>query len=156
MRRLQSLSGKMLDRCIQVVLKIRHFVLRFLSFTYNSDMCRRSRSRQPEGMERRQYLFVPNAGNDRLQVRDHIAHRRPIPRILMPHSLHQIHRLGTPYLAETRDGWSSELLTDGIVYVVLVVPFPGIFLSCQFLSICMINHLTTQALSQEVHPNQKI
>ena len=60
-----------------------------------------------------------------------IRHRRPLSRILLPHPLHQLDRLFAPDLGETLDRGSAVFLTDGIVDVMLIVAFPGVFLQRQ-------------------------
>lgn len=48
---------------------------------------------------------------------------------MVPHPLHEVDRLGTPMLPQTPDARAPLLCPDHIVNVMLIVPFPGVFLS---------------------------
>jgi hypothetical protein len=67
-------------------------------------------------------------GDERLEIRNDVRHCRPLAWVLMPHPLQQVYRLIAPVLAETSDGRAPLLGADGIVDVMLVVAFPGVFL----------------------------
>lgn len=73
-----------------------------------------------------QWLFA--LGKKSFQVGNNVRHCRAFSGILVPHSLDEVYRLGTPVLAKSRQAWPFVLLPDGFVNVMLIVTFPGIFL----------------------------
>ena len=70
-----------------------------------------------------------DTGNDGFEVGHDVAHGWSLRRVLVPHPLHEVDGLGTPDLAQPGYRRPAQLLADGVIDVVLVVTFPGVFLS---------------------------
>ena len=74
-------------------------------------------------------LLLPGLRQQDLQVRHHVRHGRPLPRVLVPHAFDEAYGLFPPLLHEASYRRAVVLLPDRIVYVMLIVPLPRVFLS---------------------------